>query len=219
MQSTKIKIKQEHPTPTIKERDIFVQVEDMETIYTDQTGKFPTCSSRGNKYIMVMSEIDSDSILVAGMKNQSEGEMFIAYQSLINRLAARCIKPKKQILDNKASKAYKKAIVTDNDITYQLVPPDLHWRNITEKSIQSSTFKDHLVAILLCGIDPSFPLHLWDHFLPQAEMTLNLLQPSNTTPTVSAYAHRNGQHDYNKMPLPPMGCAVLMHDKQQTQQT
>ena len=156
-----------------------------------------------------MSKIDSDSILVAAIKNRSEeGEMISAYQSLIDRLVARGIKTKKQILDNEASKAYKnKKAITDNNITYQLVPPNLHCRNIAEKSIQ--TFKDHLFAIL-CGVDPSFPLHLWDHLLPQAKMTLNLLQPSNTTPAVLAYAHLNGQYDYNKMPLVPMGgCAVL----------
>jgi len=32
-------------------------------IYTDQTGRFPIRSSKGNQYIMLLAEIDSDSIL------------------------------------------------------------------------------------------------------------------------------------------------------------
>jgi hypothetical protein len=35
----------------------------------------------------------------------------------------------------------------------------------------------------------------------------------NATPTVSAYAHLSGPFDYNKMPLAPMGCEVLVHEK------
>jgi hypothetical protein len=40
------------------------------------------------------------------------------------------------------------------------------------------------------------------------EIILNLLQQSNSTPNVSAYAHLSGPFDYNKMPLAPMGCAA-----------
>ena len=42
-----------------KQRNIFVRIEEMkETIYSDQTGKFPVTSSRGNRYIMTLVEID-----------------------------------------------------------------------------------------------------------------------------------------------------------------
>jgi hypothetical protein len=70
-------------------------------------------------------------------------------------------------------------------MTYQLVPPHDHQRNKAEKVIQ--TFKDHIIAIL-CGANTSFPLNLWDLLLSQAEHTLNMLRPSQMTPTVSAYA-------------------------------
>ena len=38
-------------------------------MYTDQTGKFPTKSYRGMQYIMVLIEMDSNSILVETMRN------------------------------------------------------------------------------------------------------------------------------------------------------
>ena len=55
-------------------------------------------------------------------------------------------------------------------------------------------------------------MKLWDRLLLQAELTLNLLRQSNTTPTISAYAHLYGPFDYNRMPLAPLGCPVQIHE-------
>ena len=38
-------------------------------IYTDQTGRFPKRSSKGNQYIMVLCKIDSTAMLVEPMKD------------------------------------------------------------------------------------------------------------------------------------------------------
>ncbi len=75
--------------------------------------------------------------------------------------------PKHQVLDNQASAAYKKAI-GDSDMTYELVPPHNHQRNMAEKAIQ--TFKDHFIGVL-SGCAPTFPLHLWCLLLPQVVAT------------------------------------------------
>ena len=114
------------------------------------------------------------------------------------------VKPKQQILDDEALDKYKQTIIS-NGMTYQLVPPDMHRRNMAKKAIQ--TFKDPFVVIL-SGVDSSFPLHLWDRLLPQAEMTLNLL-----TSKVSAWAYLFRPHDYYAIPLEPLGCAVQLHEK------
>ena len=46
-----------------RERDIYIDVyKTKEMMYTNQTGKFPGISSQGNKYIMVLVNIDSNSI-------------------------------------------------------------------------------------------------------------------------------------------------------------
>ena len=48
-----------------KIRDVYTKVYDIRnTIFSDQTGQFPTRSQCGNKFIMVMVEIDSNAILV-----------------------------------------------------------------------------------------------------------------------------------------------------------
>ena len=64
------------------------------------------------------------------------------------------------------------------------MPPDIHRRNAAERSIQ--TFKAHFIFIL-AGIAPDFPKLLWDHLLPQTEMTLNFLQQLTLDPTKLAW--------------------------------
>jgi hypothetical protein len=154
-------------------------------IWSDQPGQFPKKSSKGNHYIMVLTESDSDVIFVEAMKNCSSGEMIRAYQKLIDRLHATRIVPKHHILDNECSYEFKETIKC-NEMTYQLIPPHNHRRNRAEKVIQ--TFKDHFVAIL-CEADKEFPLNLWDLLLPQTENTLNMLHLSQMTPTISAYTY------------------------------
>ena len=62
-----------------KVRDIGIHVYNVrETIFSDQTGKYPKRSQRGNKYIMVMVEIDSNAILVEPMKSRTDEEMIRA---------------------------------------------------------------------------------------------------------------------------------------------
>jgi hypothetical protein len=101
-----------------------------------------------------------------------------------------CI-PKLQTLDNEALAALKNYF-TVNDIAYQLVPPHCHRRNAAERAIR--TFKEHIVAGL-SSVDPSFPMHLWDRLLPQAEITLNLLRTSRLHPELSAAVHYHGLVD------------------------
>ena len=56
-----------------------------------------------------------------------------------------------QILDNEVSTELKETIMEDWGATYQLVPPNIHRRNISERVIR--TFKAHFLAIL-ARLDP-----------------------------------------------------------------
>jgi hypothetical protein len=124
-------------------------------------------------------------------------------------LTAKGFKPKLQTLDNEASAALKH-FFTSNDVEYQLVPPHYHRRNAAERAIR--TFKEHFVAGL-SSVDPTFPLHLWDRLLLQAEITLNLLRTSRLHPQLSAAAHFYGLVDYNKTYFAPPGCNIIAHEK------
>ena len=127
-----------------------------------------------------------------------------AHQILINRLKVCGINPKHHVLDNECSEEFKEAI-KDNKMTYQLVPPDDHQRNVSERLIQ--TAKSHIVSVL-CGADPNFPMHLWDFLIPQMEIQLNLQRQFRTVPKVSAYAQLYGPYDFNAHLPAPLGTAV-----------
>jgi hypothetical protein len=116
-------------------------------------GMFPHLSSHGNRYQMILYHVDSNSISTKPTKNKTEGELILARGRALQRMRACGIIPTRQVLDNEASTAYKQAI-TDSGMTYQLVPPDDHRRNITEKAIQ--TWKDHFIAVI-SGTDNNFP--------------------------------------------------------------
>jgi hypothetical protein len=70
--------------PVKKEKTISYQVLDLadeatQKIWSDQPGRYRKKSSKGNQYIMVLMESNSDIILVEAMKNCSSGEMIRAY--------------------------------------------------------------------------------------------------------------------------------------------
>jgi hypothetical protein len=176
-----------------KERDIFTKVYNVrETIYSDQTGQFPTRSMSGNKYVMVMVEIDSSGILVEPMKSRKDDKMIRTYETLVKRLQRAHIIPRKHVLDNEVSENMKELIRAKYNMELELSPPGCHRRNAAEVAIRN--FKAHFLSVL-AGVADDFPQTLWDWLLSQAEITINLLRQSNATPTVSAYAHMSGPFD------------------------
>jgi hypothetical protein len=167
-----------------KEQDVYVRTYDVrETIFSDQTGKYPTQSQSGNNYIMVMVEIDSNAILVEPMKSRKDKEMIRAYDTLVKRLQRVGIRPKKHVLDNEISENMKEHIRDNCKFKLELVPPGCHRRNAAEVGIRN--FKAHFLSVM-AGVAENFPPSLWDRLLPQTEITLNLLRQSNATPAVSA---------------------------------
>ena len=130
------------------------------------------------------------------MQNRTAGEMVKAYTALMKRLNAAGIKPKKHILDNKASEEYKQAI-KEHGMEYELLPKGQHRRNVAKRAIQ--TWKAHMVGVL-SGVPKTFPLNLWDELTKQVDMQVNLLRFSNVNPKVCSWTVLNGQHDFNRHP-------------------
>jgi hypothetical protein len=176
-------------------------------IYTDQTGRFPVVSSKGNTYIMILYDYDSNAILAQPIKDRSAPELLRAFQVMEQELVARGLKLKLMKLDNEASKLLK-TYLHHHNITFQLVPTYSHRRNAAERAIRS--FKDHLIAGL-CSTDKSFPMHMWDRLLPQVVITLNMLRTSRINPKLSASTHIYGQYDFNRAPMAPPGTRIITH--------
>jgi hypothetical protein len=180
------------------------------TMFSNQTGRFSIQSLCGNKYIMVMVKIDRNAILAEPMKNCKDAKMIWAYNTLPLRLKRAGITPKKHVLDNKISDNMKNHICDMCKLDMELVPPGCHRHNAAEVAIHN--FKTHFLSVL-AGVSNDFPPNLWDRLLPQTEITINLIQQSNATPNVLAYAHLSGPFDYNKMPLTPIGHEAQVHEK------
>jgi hypothetical protein len=119
----------------IKTQYIYAATIDAGQIYTDQTGIFPVVSSKGNKYIMILYDFDSNAILAQPIKDRTAPELLRAFQVIEQELVARGLKPKLMKLDNEASKLLKMYIHQQN-ITFQLVPPYSHIRNAAERVIR-----------------------------------------------------------------------------------
>jgi hypothetical protein len=146
---------------------VYAVLVDQGQLYTDLTGKFPVRSSKGNSYAMVCYVYNCNYVKFTPMKSRPASEWVKAYDHTHQELVVKGFKPKLQTLDNEASTALK-IFFTANDVEYQLVPPHCHRRNAAERAIR--TFKEHFVAGL-SSVDPTFPLHLWDILLTQAEIT------------------------------------------------
>jgi hypothetical protein len=56
------------------------------------------------------------------------------------------------------------------------------------------------------------PLQLWDEFLPQVELTLNMLHFSWRNPKKSANQEVYGSFDFNKTHLAPLGTKALVYN-------
>jgi hypothetical protein len=141
-------------------------------LYTDDTGHFPIKAYSGNQYVMIAYHADDILILQQAFKTRGDTHCITAYNSIMMCLVAHGLSVDLQILNNKASTAYKQAITFTWNAKFQLVPPEMHHRNRAEWAIR--IFNDHFISIL-AGVDKTIPTYFWDLLLPQAELMLNLL--------------------------------------------
>jgi hypothetical protein len=209
-----------HPTvtspPAVRTHAIYVSSQPVTgKLYSDATGRFQIPSSKGNHYLLIVYDFDSNYIFAEPMKSRTGAEHLAAYKRVHTLLSSRGLKPQLQKLDNEASTELLQ-FMQGKGFDYQLVPPHMHRRNAAERAI--CTFKNHFIATL-CGTDKDFPMHLWDRLLPQALLTLNLLRSSCINPRLSAHAQVHGAFDYNHTPLAPPGTRVLVHKKPSTRET
>ena len=67
------------PNENVREQSVTtMRVLDVGTLYSDQTGRFPVTSGRGNKYIMVFYHPATNAILAEPIKNRSTAELIRA---------------------------------------------------------------------------------------------------------------------------------------------
>ena len=72
-------------------------------IYTDQIGKFLITSINRNKYIFILCDYNSNTILVQTLLSHDVHNVIEAYQTVIKTLKQSRIHLKFHVLDNKAA--------------------------------------------------------------------------------------------------------------------
>jgi hypothetical protein len=163
-------------------------------------------------YIFVAYIYDLNAIFVCPMASHTDASFIATFTKVFAILRAWDYQPALSGMDNVCSKAVEKHVRT-NKMPIQLVPPHNHHVNATERAIR--TFKEHFVAAL-ATVDNLCPLQLWDEFLPQVELTLNLIHFSHHNPLISANHELYGPFDFNKTPLALLGTKALVYDNPAT---
>jgi hypothetical protein len=141
------------------------------------------------------------------MPSKNNAAMIAAFSDIFSTLAAHGYAPTLNVMDNECSKAVE-AHIKANKMNVHLAPPHNHRVNAAERAI--ATFKEHFIAGL-ATVNKNCLLQLWDEFLPQIELTLDLLCFSQHNSSRSANEEVNRRFDCNKTPIAPLGTKGLVY--------
>ena len=117
-------------------KEHYCQIQDSGRTFSDQTGRFPTTSRKGIKYIMVCYHHDTNAISAEPLKNRTEGEINRAFENMHTKLCTAGYTPKCHRLDKKCSQSLQQ-LMEEKDLDFQSVPPHIHWRNLAERAIKA----------------------------------------------------------------------------------
>eukprot|EP00970_Alexandrium_tamarense_P007123 scaffold1237_cov194-Alexandrium_tamarense.AAC.1 len=189
---------------------VFMTIAEAEgQLFTDQTGRFPVTSNRGNNYIVLFYVVDANFIKSYPIKSRHRTELLKAYDDVYKYLRIRGYRPKLHRLDNETSKDVEDFIVEQN-AKHQYTPPDIHRTNIAERMIR--TWKNHMCAVR-AGTPKTYRLSNWCKDLEQVDMTLNMMRPCTQNPNLSAYEAMEGMFSFDATPMAPIGTECMIHVK------
>ena len=90
-----------HTDNPAKENLVYMRpVEVSGQIFSDQNGRFPRVSSRGNRSVMVLYDYNSNAILTYPLKNNTTPELMRAQMRLTQYLLDRGLNPTALRIDN-----------------------------------------------------------------------------------------------------------------------
>ncbi|KAL7483280.1 hypothetical protein ACHAW6_008929 [Cyclotella cf. meneghiniana] len=178
-------------------------------LFTDQMGRLPVTSNRGNNYIVIFYAVDPNYIKTYLIKSQHQCEILKAYMEVYAFLRIRGYCPWLHKLDNKTSHNVE-SFIKENNAKLQYTPPDIHRTNPAECAIQ--TWKNHFVAIR-SGAPQMYRLSNWCKDLEQTDITLNMLRPCTTNLKLLAYKAMEGMYSFDATPMAPMGTGCMIHIK------
>jgi hypothetical protein len=174
----------------------------------DLPGRFPFTSNKGNNYIFVMYDFDTNSIIGKPIKSQDADQLVFGYQHCYDELREGNVIPILHQLDNEVNDLLFAAIKANN-CEFQIATAHDHRQLIAERAIQ--TYKYHLISVLN-GTDRNFPAYLWCSLMEQVNIQINLLRQSRIHPKRPAYAELHGHFDFNSTPLGIPGTKAVIFE-------
>ena len=198
-------------TPTNdKTHHVYMSLTEVEgRLYSNQTGRFPITSNRGNCYVIIFYVVDGNYIKSYPIKSRHRSNLLKAYEEVYSYLRVRGYRPQLHKLDNETSRDVED-FITDQQTKIQYTPADMHRTNLAEKAIR--TWKNHFTSTR-ANTPPSFPMANWCKMLEQCDITLNMMRPCTTNPLLSAFEAMEGTYSFDATPMAPMGTEMLMHLK------
>jgi hypothetical protein len=184
-------------------------------LFTDQTGRFPVTSNKGNNYIVIFYVVDANYIKSYPIKSRHRTELIKAYDDVNTFLRTRGYRPQLHKLDNETSKDVE-SFIADNNASHQYTPPDIHRTNPAERAIR--TWKNHFVSIR-AGTPSTYRLSNWCKDLERTDITLNMMRPCTQNPKLSAYKALEGMFSFDATPMAPIGTECMVHVKPSRRQT
>ena len=186
---------------------MLVKRDKVSTAYQDLTRHFPVKSFQGKEYVLVSYNYDANSTLGVAIKSRTANNIPNTWEELHNTYAQQGVQPTTYVLDKDFSKIFTDAL-TRKRVEYQMVTPHFHCSNLAKSAI--SIYEDHFKTWLdSCG--PKYPIREWDRLIPQANITMNLLQNTRINPALLADAYLYEVFDFAPTPLAPPGTNIVAH--------
>ena len=91
--------------PDVKSRKLYVVIEPIRKIYTDDMGHFPVRSCSGNHYFILVYHVETNVILVDAFHSRHNRHRLAAYDRIMSRLKSGGHAVDLQVLDKKARKS------------------------------------------------------------------------------------------------------------------
>jgi len=193
-----------------KTHHVYMSIAEVEgRLYSDQTGRFPITSNRGNCYVVIFYAVDGNYVKSYPIKSRHRSNLLKAYDDVYSYLRVRGYRPQLHKLDNETSKDAEE-FIAEQQAKVQYTPADMHRTNLAERAIR--TWKNHFTATR-AGTPSSFKMANWCKMTEQCDITLNMMRPCTTNPRLSAFEAMEGTYSFDATPMAPMGTPMLMHLK------
>ena len=87
----------EEPMPQVRSNEIFIQVNPISKLYTDNTGRLPVHARNGHQYVMIAYHCNKNMILAVPFKSRKDTHCLKAYDKIMQRLAPRPKTPGRKV--------------------------------------------------------------------------------------------------------------------------